>query len=237
MSQNNPRLQWMQQMVFNCFSKGDESAIHAPDKELIQKFLDFIQGKMGKTLLIYYQKPNSNGDKNSDSLQPVYLINEETKNVELQNRACFFIRSCADGKEATSDTDINFGELTSDSIIGMNKVIYNYIYQNIENVDNHEWGKIEPEQKKEFKKVLESFSKDMNDTVDSLVKGVKFQELPPEVRDYIQQDKKDYIRDEEKQQYISKIEEIYQNWIDVLSKEIEDMDKDNPAFSDSGPKS
>ena len=45
-------------MVFNCFSKGDESAIHAPDKELIQKFLDFIQGKMGKTLLIYYQKPN-----------------------------------------------------------------------------------------------------------------------------------------------------------------------------------
>jgi dynein heavy chain len=237
MSQNNPRLQWMQQMVNNCFSKGDENAIHAPDKELIQKFLDFIQGKMGKTLLIYYQKPNSNGDKNSDSLQPVYLINEETKNVELQNRACFFIRSCADGKEATSDTDINFGELTSDSIIGMNKVIYNYIYQNIENVDNHEWGKIEPEQKKEFKKVLESFSKDMNDTVDSLVKGVKFQELPPEVRDYIQQDKKDYIRDEEKQQYISKIEEIYQNWIDVLSKEIEDMDKDNPAFSDSGPKS
>ena len=95
-----------------------------------------------------------------------------------------------DGKEInfanSSDQDVVFGEISADSIIGMNKVIYNYLYQTVDSIDTNEWGKIEPEQKKEFRKVLESFAKDINDTVDSLVKGVKFQELPQNVRDFIQ---------------------------------------------------
>ena len=128
-----------------------------------------------------------------------------------------------------------FGEISPDSIVGMNKVIYNYLSPALETVD---WGNnINEDQKKEFKKVMGSFAKDINDTVDSLVSGVKFQELPDNVREFIHKDKKDFTTEEERQVLTGKIEEIYQNWIDVLTKEIEDMDKENPAFSDSGPKS
>ena len=45
------------------------------------------------------------------------------------------------------------------------------------------------------------------------------------------------LYNEEKQILISKIEEVYQSWIDVLTKEIEDMDKDTQPFSDVGPRS
>ena len=83
----------MQQMVANCFAKpGEETSSHSIDSSLIQKFVDFLTGKAGKTLLIYYQKPIKIGEKNaSDSLNPYYLVNEETKGIELQNKACFFI--------------------------------------------------------------------------------------------------------------------------------------------------
>jgi dynein heavy chain len=87
------------------------------------------------------------------------------------------------------------------------------------------------------KKILETFATDINDTIESLVRGVNFRELPANVKEYIQQDKKDYIRDEEKQVLVSKIEEIYQSWIDVLGKEIEDIDKTNQTNSDVGPRS
>ena len=237
MSQNSARVLWMQQMVAHCFNTQGETT-RITDKDLTAKFISFLKGEMGKTLLIYYQK-QKNKDKNEQPLE--FLTNEDAKGQELQNRAAFFIRNVADGKEVNfataSDQDVSFGEISADSIIGMNKVIFNYLYQNVELIDNNEWGKIEPEQKKEFKKVLESFAKDINDTVESLVKGVKFQELPKDVSDFIENDKKDYYRDEEKQQLIVKIEEIYQTWINVLSKEIEDMDKDNPTSDDSGPKS
>ena len=235
-----PRVQWMQQMVSDCFNnKSDDSGPHLIDKEMTQKFIDYLSGKMGKTLIIYYQKPTKPGEKNSDSETPQFLINEETKNVQLQNRACFFVRSLADGKEVNlqtqSDDTVMFGEISPDSIVGMNKVIYNYLSPALETVD---WGNnINEDQKKEFKKVMGSFAKDINDTVDSLVSGVKFQELPDNVREFIQKDKKDFTTEEERQVLTGKIEEIYQNWIDVLTKEIEDMDKENPAFSDSGPKS
>jgi dynein heavy chain len=169
------------------------------------------------------------------------LCNEQTKGIDLQNRACFFIRNIEDGKEVNfstaSDDQVSFGEMTSDSIIGMNKVIYNYLFQSIESISPNDWDKIKPEQQAEFKKVLENFANDINDTVESLVKGVNFKELPANVREYIQQDKKDYIRDEEKQVLVSKIEEVYQSWIEVLGKEIEEMDKDNQPFSDVGPRS
>ena len=229
----------MQQMVSHCFNKQGEST-RIGDKDLTAKFISFLKGEMGKTLVIYYQKAGKPNDKN-DASTPIYLTNEETKGVELRNRAAFFIRGVPDGKEvnfaSSSDQDVVFGEMSSDSLMGMSKVVYNYLNQTFETIDNNEWGKIEAEQKKEFKKVLESFAKDINDTVESLVKGVKFQPLPANVNEFITQDKKDYYRDEDKQALVLKIEEIYQNWIDVLSKEIEDVDKENPTFSDAGPKS
>ena len=242
MSQSSARVVWMQQLVSQCFAKQGEEGGHPLDKELTNKFIDFLNGKMGKTLLIYYQKQIKIGDKSSnDSLSPIYMCNEETKGIDLQNRACFFIRNIEDGKDVnfatSSDETVSFGEMTADSIIGMNKVIYNYLYQTIDTVQPQEWDKIQDAQKVEFKKVLENFANDINDTVESLVKGVKFKELPANVREYIQQDKKDYIRDEEKQVLIAKIEEVYQSWIDVLTKEIEDMDKDTQPFNDVGPRS
>ena len=239
MRSSNDRLVWMQQLVSQCFAKQGEEGGHPIDQELNEKFVKFINGKMGKTLLIYYQKQIKLSDKNpsESALSPIYMCNEQTKGIDLQNRACFFIRNIEDGKEATSEDNISFGEMTSDSIIGMNKVIYNYLFQSIDSVSNNEWDKIKPEQKAEFRKVLENFANDINDTVESLVKGVNFKELPANVREYIQQDKKDYIRDEEKQVLVSKIEEVYQSWIEVLGKEIEEMDKDNQPFSDVGPRS
>jgi dynein heavy chain len=233
----------MQQMVSQCFAKQGDEGGHPIDHELNEKFIQFLSGKMGKTLLIYYQKPIKLSDKNppDNSLSPIYMCNEQTKGIDLQNRACFFIRNIDDGREVnfstSSDDQVSFGEMTSDSIIGMNKVIYNYLFQTIDSVTPNEWDKIKDEQKVEFRKVLENFANDINDTVESLVKGVSFKELPANVKEYIQQDKKDYIRDEEKQVLVSKIEEVYQSWIEVLGKEIEDMDKDNQPFSDVGPRS
>ena len=75
---------------------------------------------------------------------------------------------------------LTFTTFSIASIVGMNKVIYNYLAPTLETVD---WGNnINEDQKKEFKKVMGSFAKDINDTVDSLVSGVKFQELPDNVR-------------------------------------------------------
>ena len=243
MSASSPRVVWMQQMVSQCFARQGEEGGHPIDQELTEKFIQFLNGKMGKTLLIYYQKQIKLNEKNppDSSLNPIYMCNEQTKGIDLQNRACFFIRNIEDGKEANfataSDDTITFGEMTSDSIIGMNKVIFNYLFQGIDQVQPGEWDKIKKEQKEEFKKVLENFAKDINDTIESFVKGVKFTELPANVKDYIQQDKKDYIRDEEKQVLVSKIEEVYQSWIMTLTEEIEDMDKGNQSSTDIGPRS
>ena len=52
-------------------------------------------------------------------------------------------------------------------------------------------------------------------------------ELPNNVKEYIHQNKKNYIRDEEKWNLVSKIEDVYQSWINTLIEEIEDMDKGN----------
>ena len=243
MTSSNARVVWMQQMVSQCFARQGEEGGHPIDQELTDKFIQFLNGKMGKTLLIYYQKQVKLNEKNppDSSLNPIYMCNEQTKGIDLQNRACFFIRNIDDGKEVNfsvaSDETVTFGEMTSDSIIGMNKVIYNYLFQSIDQVQNTEWDKIKDVQKEEFKKVLESFAKDINDTIESFVKGVKFTELPSTVKDYIQQDKKDYIRDEEKQVLVSKIEEVYQSWINTLTEEIEDMDKGNQTSNDIGPRS
>ena len=243
MTSSNPRVVWMQQMVSQCFARQGEEGGHPIDQELTEKFIQFLNGKMGKTLLIYYQKQIKLNEKNppDSSLNPIYMCNEQTKGIDLQNRACFFIRNIEDGKEVNfsvaSDETVTFGEMTSDSIIGMNKVIYNYLFQGIEQVPNNEWDKIKDGQKEEFKKVLENFAKDINDTIESFVKGVKFMELPNNVKEYIQQDKKDYIRDEEKQVLVSKIEDVYQSWIMTLTEEIEDMDKGNQTSNDIGPRS
>ena len=191
MTSSNARVVWMQQMVSQCFAKQGEEGGHPIDQELTEKFIKFLSGKMGKTLLIYYQKQIKLSEKNpsDSSLSPIYMCNEQTKGIDLQNRACFFIRNIDDGKEVnfsiSSDDTVSYGEMTSDSIIGMNKVIYNYLFQNIDSVTS-EWDKIKPEQKAEFKKVLENFANDINDTVESLVKGVNFKELPANVREYIQ---------------------------------------------------
>ena len=215
MTSSNARVVWMQQMVSQCFAKQGDEGGHPIEHELNEKFIQFLSGKMGKTLLIYYQKPIKLSDKNppDNSLSPIYMCNEQTKGIDLQNRACFFIRNIDDGREVnfstSSDDQVSFGEMTSDSIIGMNKVIYNYLFQTIDSVTPNEWDKIKDEQKVEFRKVLENFANDINDTVESLVKGVSFKELPANVKEYIQQDKKDYIRDEEKQVLVSKIEEVY----------------------------
>lgn len=128
--------------------------------------------------------------------------------------------------------------MSSDSLIGMNKLIFNYLSQSIDKFENSDWGKIEADQKKEFRKVLVLFAKDLNDTVDSIIRGVTFEELPKDVREYIKLDKKEnYCRDDQKKKFDDTIESIYQKWIDVLSKEIEDMDKENPTAKDIGPRS
>ena len=195
MTSSNARVVWMQQMVSQCFARQGEEGGHPIDQELTEKFINFLNGKMGKTLLIYYQKQIKLSDKSApdSSLNPIYMCNEQTKGIDLQNRACFFIRNIEDGREVNfsvaSDETVSFGEMTSDSIIGMNKVIYNYLFQGIDQVDAKEWDKIKDGQKEEFKKVLENFAKDINDTIESFVKGVKFMELPNNVKEYIQQDK------------------------------------------------
>ena len=41
-----PRVQWMSQMVSDCFnSKGDDGP-HLIDKEMTQKFVDYLAGKI-----------------------------------------------------------------------------------------------------------------------------------------------------------------------------------------------
>jgi hypothetical protein len=74
-----PRVQWMTQMVSDCFNNKGDDGPHLIDKEMTQKFIDYLAGKSGKTLIIYYQKPSKPGDKNADSESPQFLINEETK--------------------------------------------------------------------------------------------------------------------------------------------------------------
>ena len=176
MTSSNARVVWMQQMVSQCFAKQGDEGGHPIDQELTEKFIQFLNGKMGKTLLIYYQKQIKLNEKNppDSSLNPIYMCNEQTKGIDLQNRACFFIRNIDDGREVNfgvaSDETVTFGEMTSDSIIGMNKVIYNYLFQGIDQVQQNEWDKIKEGQKEEFKKVLENFAKDINYTIEYFFK-------------------------------------------------------------------
>ena len=169
------------------------------------------------------------------------------KTLELRNRAAFFVRMVAAGKEfsqsqlqASSDPDLCYGELSSDSVICINKTIYNYLWNNLDYLHQDEWGDIEPDQKAEFRKVMEVFAKDMNDTVDSLIKGVKFAELPAKCREYILKDNsnREFMTETETQNIQKEIERTYKSWIDTLQKEVEDMEVIHQTNEqDVGPKS
>ncbi|MCQ2816423.1 MAG: hypothetical protein MJ252_04065, partial [archaeon] len=212
-------------MITSCFEKKDEMQVKFEPEDL-DKMVDFLAGKAGKTFLVYYQKPYVKNDKSDNTVSPYLYFNDEAKKKELLNRACFFVRNIADGKPVTLTTvneDVSFGEITPDSVIGMNKVIYNYLFKTLDGYDD--WGKgTEEQQKKDFKKVLEAFANEINDTVDSLINGVTFQPLSKETMDFIGLDKKDMIAEDSKE-YGAKIEEIYADWINVLSEEVEKVEK------------
>jgi dynein heavy chain len=243
----SPRIQWMVSMLKSCFHHNldnDEKVFDA--KELAVQLLDFLMGKTGQTCLVYYQKPmkvNDRNEKIDSSIHTIYV--NQSKNVELKNRAAFFIRMLPEGREFStaqlqngSDNELYYGEISTDSMVSMTKVIHNYLYQGIENFGGEEWGEIEPEQKQEFKKILEQFAKDMNDTVESLIKGVKFVEIPQHIKDSIAKDNnRDFMSNEDSNAVHTKIEEIYRSWIETLSSEIEDMDKEPPFGDNVGPKS
>jgi len=151
------------------------------------------------------------------------------------------------GKEFTqtmlstpSDSDLCYGELSSDAVICMNKTIYNYLYTNLEILNPDEWGEIEPDHRAEFKKVMEVFAKDMNDTVESLIKGVKFMELPQKCKEFILKDSnnREFMTESETQAIQKDIERTDRSWIETLGKEVEDMEvitQTNEA--DVGPRS
>lgn len=246
----SPRVQWMVSMIKSCFHHNvmDNDDKVFDSKELAVDLLNFLTGKTGQTLLVYYQKPykiNERNEKVDTSTYSIFI--NQSKNYELRNRAAFFIRMVPEGKEFSqsqlqtpSDNELYYGEISTDSLVCMTKVIHNYLFQGVDNFSNDEWGEIEPEQKQEFKKILEQFAKDMNDTVESLIKGVKFSEIPQYVKDFIIKDKdshKDYTSNDDMNIIHQKIEEIYRSWIDTLSNEIEDMDKDYPFGDNVGPKS
>ena len=235
-------------MLKNCFSHNtdDVSKFDDDNRELVVDLINFLLGKLGQTLLVYFQKPYKLNDRNEkvDTSSYTVFLNQ-SKNYELRNRAAFFIRMVPDGKEFTSsqlqvysDNDLIYGEISCDSMVCMTKVIHNYLYQGIDNFSNDEWGEIEPEQKQDFRKILEQFAKDMNDTVESLIKGVKFSEIPQNIKDSIlKENNRDFISNEDSNIIHTKIEEIYRSWIDTLSNEIEDMDKEYPFGDNVGPKS
>ena len=244
---NNARTTWMNQMLSSCFG----SQINESLEEKKQIFAEFLAGKRGQSLLVYFQKDYKYNERNeiTDANQISTIYINEGKNVLLRNKAAFFIRNnIPEGKEfsnqmlqTASDNELIFGEITNDSILCMNKVIYHYLYQALETnvVDNTDWGKIEVEQKWEFKKILETFARDMNDTVESLITGVKFAELTVKCKDFILKDNtKDYFISEQDSVQISKeIEKIYKSWIETLNKEIEDMEKEQlQDKQDIGPK-
>ena len=97
----SPRVQWMVSMLKSCFHHNldnDEKVFDA--KELAVQLLDFLMGKTGQTCLVYYQKPTKVNDRNEkidSSIHQIYV--NQSKNVELKNRAAFFIRMVPEGKE------------------------------------------------------------------------------------------------------------------------------------------
>jgi len=243
----SPRVQWMVSMLKSCFQHNQDSNDERTfdSKELAQDMLNFLHGKMGQTLLVYYQKPYRIDERNETVDTSTYTIYvNQSKNYELRNRAAFFIRMIPEGKEFSnsqlqiaSDNELYYGEISYNSMVSMTKVIHNYLYQGIDNFSNEEWGEIEPEQRQEFKKILEQFAKDMNDTVDSLIKGVKFPEIPQNIKETILNSSRDFVSNEDSNMIHTKIEEIYRSWIETLSNEIEDMDKEYPFGDNVGPKS
>ena len=242
MSITTPRVQWMINMIASCF-KIEESAI-TYDQDVTQKISNFLAGKIGQTLLIFYQntyKVNDRNEKEDTSSTPTIIINEG-KNLELKNKAAFFGRTVPEGAEfknsqlqVASDQDLYFAEITNESTVSMAKVINNYLANSINQIDRADWGDMENEQIDEFKKVLKSFAKDINETVESYIKGVNFAKVPEEIKHYIN-NKQEYMSDESTQETQTKIEEIFQSWINTLSNEI-DFEKDAPTdIDDVGPK-
>ena len=236
----NLRVQWVLTQIHNCFSKFiDENRIK-DDRNLLEKLNDFVHGKSGQTFLVYCQRPfrvNERGEKIETSQEYTLFVNE-AKNLELRNKALYFIRMIPEGKECTSENDIYMGELTEDAIVCMNKIVFNYLHENIGNLDEQEWGDIEDEHKKEFLKALENFAKDMNETVNSLVNGVNFEPLPQHIKDYIQKENKgEFSSDPNEQDKNGEIYKIYQSWINTLAVEIDEQDKEMFNSEDIGPKS
>jgi len=245
-----PRVQWMNSLLIGCFGKWIDETRIKEDTELREKMNQFLAGKSGQVLLIYCQKPYKINERGERVVEPngIYQIYvNEGKSLELRNRAAFFVRMIPAGKEFTqgqlttpSDSDLCYGELSSDSVICMNKTIYNYLYNNLEFLNPDEWGEIEPDHRTEIKKVMEVFAKDMNDTVDSLIKGVKFQELSQKCREYILKDNnnREFMTESESQSLQKDIERTYRSWIETLGKEVEDMEViQQTNETDIGPKS
>lgn len=238
-----PRVQWMVAMLTSCF-KIDESKIKE-DTDLIHKFQNFLAGKLGQTLLVFYQNPykiNEKNEKEDINNFPVIFINEG-KNLELRNKAAFFGRNIAEGKEFSqpqlsvfSDNDLFYAEITNESTLSMSKVIHTFLSSNIDMLGKEDWGQMENDQIVEFKKVLKGFSKDLNETVESYIKGVKFAKVPDDVKQYINKEQDMFSSEEAVSEIQAKIEEIFQSWITSLSNEI-DFEKDAPSdINDVGPK-
>ncbi len=152
---NNQRITWMNQMLTSCFG----SQINESLEEKKSIFTEFLAGKRGQSLLVYFQRDYKYNERNEivDSNQIATIYINEGKNLLLRNKAAFFIRNYPEGKEfnnsmlqTASDNELLFGEITNDAIICMNKVIFHYLFQGLETniVDNTDWGKIEPEQSK-----------------------------------------------------------------------------------------
>ena len=241
-SKHTPRIQWMINMTAKCFKANPEDLADQLD---LKKIEEFLAGKLGQTLLIYYQNPYQivNNEKIITSTDPIIKINE-AKSIELINKAAFFGRTIDENLEfkpellnIQSDDKLYFGEITNESSVSMSKVISTYLSSYIDTLEKKDWEKMDEEQTHDFKKILKSFAKEINEIVESYIKGINFMKVPEEIKETLLNKKNNmFVSDESNQETQLKIEEIYRSWINTLSNEI-DFEKDAPSdINDLGPK-
>jgi hypothetical protein len=164
------RHRWCLGKVIECFGPqlADEGEFFMKRDESLGKFYQLFKGEISK-LFVFYQY--SSTDKKELSLS-------DGSDVDINSKCCYFMRNVSNGPPVpqqidaskSGDSDVLFGELGDSALESIEALLSHSYIPMLALYD--QWGKVDEEQKKDFKTEFELFILSIKDTLDSLQSGL-----------------------------------------------------------------
>jgi dynein heavy chain len=218
-----------------------EDALREPGN--LRKVNDFLDGKTNQThLLFFYQKPDVVNDAGEliDSPGEAKLLITNGEQERIKKRACFFVRTCAEGKaineKMPSDNELIFGEVAANPLESMGTCLGDvFVAMMQKNFQEKEvWVKCEVDQRREFMTGLEKFTVELNDGIRSLVGGVQLRKWAPQYEvDPRTQSPQEIVQNTE---IVAHFEMLLEDWCRQIEDYLEQPIQAGTGKTDPGPR-